>query len=303
MERERLKAYIAIILSMSFFAFSYVWFKVANEVFPPFTIVFLRLLVSAIILWVFLSLSGRVEKIKEGDHIYFFLIAFCEPFLYFLFEAHGLSMVSSTVASVVIATIPVFTAIGALIIFREKLSRLNYAGVVVSFTGIIVFMIAGESNLSFHPLGILLMFMAVICATAYSLLLRRLINSYGPIFIVAVQNAIALILFTPFFLLISGSGISSLVWSAASLTAILRLAVFASSAAFILLAYSVRRIGITRANLFANIIPVLTALYAFYTFGESFTIEKMAGIAIMITGLYMSQVNGRHGAVGENMHD
>lgn len=287
---KNLRAYIAILFSMSFFAFSYVWFKVANEVYRPLTIVFLRLAISVIILSLFLFLTKRFEKIRKEDRIYFFFIALFEPFLYFIFESHGLTYVSSTVASVLIATIPVFTAIGALIFFREKLTLFNYLGVVISFTGILIFIIAGESNLSFNPKGIMLMFFAVLCATGYSLILRKLANNYNPIYIVNVQNIIGLGLFLPVFLISEGSHIPGMVFEPRAAIAIVELAVFGSCGAFILFGYTVRIIGVTRANLFANIIPVLTAIFAYYSIGEIITIEKIAGILIMITGLYMAQL-------------
>ncbi len=275
---------------MAFFAFSYVWFKVANQAYRPLTIVFFRLSTAVIVLSLFLFITKRFEKIRKEDRIYFFFIALFEPFLYFIFESYGLSFVSSTVASVIIATIPIFTAIGALILFREKLSMFNYLGIIVSFTGIFIFTVAGKSNLSFNTKGVILMFLAVMCATGYSLILRRLANNYRPVFIVNVQNIIGLSLFIPVFLISEGSYLKDMVFNAEALIAVAQLAIFASCGAFILFGYTVRVIGVTRANLFANLIPVLTAGFAYYTINEIITIEKFAGILIMIIGLYMAQI-------------
>jgi len=288
------KAYIAILFSMAFFAFSYVWFKIANQAYRPLTIVFFRLLSSVIILSLFLYFTGRFEKIRKEDRVYFFFIALFEPFLYFIFESYGLTFVSSTVASVVIATIPVFTAAGALIFFKEKLSVLNYLGIIVSFTGIFIFIVAGSSNLSFNIKGISLMFLAVLCATGYSLILRRLAYNYRPVYIVNVQNIIGLSLFLPVFLISEGRHIPDMVFDPKAVTAIAQLAVFASCGAFILFGYTVKVIGVTRANLFANIIPVLTFVFAYYSIGETITIEKFAGIIIMISGLYLAQMRFSH---------
>lgn len=275
---------------MAFFAFSYVWFKVANQAYRPLTIVFFRLSTAVIVLSLFLFLTKRFEKIRKEDRIYFFFIALFEPFLYFIFESYGLSFVSSTVASVIIATIPIFTAIGALILFREKLSMFNYLGIIVSFMGIFIFTVAGKSNLSFNTKGVILMFLAVLCATGYSLILRRLANNYRPVYIVNVQNIIGLSLFIPVFLISEGSHLKDMVFNAEALIAVAQLAIFASCGAFILFGYTVRVIGVTRANLFANLIPVLTAGFAYYTINEIITIEKFAGILIMISGLYMAQI-------------
>ncbi len=287
---NKVKAYISIVFSMAFFAFSYVWFKIANQAYRPLTIVFFRLATSIVVLSLFLYLTKRFEKIRKEDRIYFFFIALFEPFLYFIFESHGLTLVSSTVASVLIATIPVFTAIGALVFFREKLNRLNYVGVIISFTGILIFIVTGESNLSFDIRGIILMLCAVLCATGYSLILRRLANNYRPVYIVNVQNIIGFILFLPVFLLSEGRYIPDMVFDPEAALAVAQLAIFASCGAFILFGYTVRIIGVTRANLFANIIPVLTAVFAYYSIGEIITIEKFTGIIIMITGLYIAQI-------------
>ena len=287
---NRIKAYIAIMFSMTFFAFSYVWFKIANEAYRPLTIVFFRLAISVILLSIYLHLTRRFQIIKKEDRIYFFFIALFEPFLYFIFESHGLTLVSSTVASVLIATIPIFTAIGALVFFREKLKFFNYIGVIISFAGILIFILTGKSNLSFDLKGIILMLCAVLCATGYSLILRKLANTYRPVYIVNVQNIIGLSLFLPVFLISESRYIPDLVFDPKAAIAVAQLAVFASCGAFILFGYTVKIIGVTRANLFANIVPVLTAVFAYYSLGEIITIEKFAGIIIMITGLYMAQV-------------
>ena len=71
------------------------------------------------------------------------------------------------------------------------------------------------------------------------------------------------------------------------------LAVFASCGAFILFAYSVRNIGITRANVFTNFIPVFTAIFSFILLGDKLTLQNIIGMVIVVTGLLMSQMNGR----------
>ena len=217
-------------------------------------------------------------------------MALFEPTLYFIFESHGLSHISSTVASVVVGTIPIFTATGAMIFFGEKLTRFNYIGIVISFGGLLIFILAGDSNLVFNFKGIALMVLAVICATGYNMFLRRLTVNYKPVFIVNTQNIIGLTLFLPIFIISEWKHIPLLTFDYEAAVAVLKLAIFASCGAFILLSYSVSLIGITRANLFSNLIPAITAVFAFFTIGETITIEKFLGIAVMIAGLYMAQL-------------
>ena len=134
------------------------------------------------------------------------------------------------------------------------------------------------------------MVLAVLCATGYNMFLRRLTVTYKPIFIVNTQNIIGLTLFLPIFIISEWKHIPLLTFDYEAAGALLKLAIFASCGAFILLSYSVSLIGITRANLFSNLIPAITAVFAFFTIGEIITIEKILGIAIMITGLFMAQL-------------
>ena len=71
--------------------------------------------------------------------------------------------------------------------------------------------------------------------------------------------------------------------------AVLYLAIFASVVAFILFCYTVRKIGVTRANVFNNVRPIFTALLMWILFDEILPIWKVVGIIIIIIGLFISQ--------------
>lgn len=283
------KSLAAIVFSMIFWSFSFVWFKIANRDYDPITIVFIRLCIAVVFLSTFLWISRGFTPVSRGDRKYFFLLALFEPFLYFLGESFGLTHVSSTVGSVIISTIPVFAVLFAWIFYRERLRLINYAGVVISFLGVIIFITTNSGNLDMSMTGLSLLLLAVIAAVGYNMILHRLAHRYNPIFIVNTQNLIGMILFMPLFLIFdlkkfTGTGIV-----AESFGSIVLLAIFASSGAFVLFAYSVRHIGISRANVFSNLIPVFTALFAFILMGDKLTMRNIAGMAVVIAGLFLSQ--------------
>jgi drug/metabolite transporter (DMT)-like permease len=289
---NRFRTYGAVILSMIFWSFSFIWFKVANEYYKPIAIVFIRLVIAVIILTIYLTLTGKFVKIRKEDRKLFFLLAVFEPFLYFIGESHGLTYVSSTTGSVIISTIPVVAALGAWLFFRERLKFLNYLGIIVSFIGIIVFILNSDGTLSFNLKGLALLGFAVISAVGYNLTLSKLVGFYSPVYIVNVQNVIGAVLFLPIFLIFDlGSFINS-AHSLKSFAPILELSLFASCGAFILFAYSVRHMGITRANVFSNCIPIFTALFSFLFMGEKLSFQNIIGILIVIGGLFLSQAVG-----------
>lgn len=284
--------YGAVILAMIFWSLSFIWFKIANETFRPITIVFIRLVVASVILTLFLFFTKKFVKIRKQDRKLFLMLALFEPFLYFLGESFGLTYVSATVGSVLISTIPVIATIGAWLIFRERLKIINYAGIILSFIGVLVFIINRDGSLSFNIKGLLLMILAVFSAVGYNLTLSRLVGNYGPVFIVNVQNIIGTILFLPLFLVTDLRHFANIPFNVQNLIPVLELALFASCGAFILFAFSVKRMGITRANIFSNCIPIFTAFFSFILLHEKLTFQNLAGMAIVIAGLFMSQING-----------
>ena len=76
---------------------------------------------------------------------------------------------------------------------------------------------------------------------------------------------------------------------AATLVSIVVLAVFASVVSFVLFCYVVRRIGVTKANVFNNMIPAITALAVWMIYGEAIPAVKWVGIVVVIVGLFISQ--------------
>ena len=296
---KQVKIYVAVVLSMIFWSFSFIWFKVANKTFHPITIVFIRLLFSTILMTTFLVVTKNYMKIKKSDRKLFLMLALFEPFFYFLGESFGLTYVSATVCSVLIATIPVFATIGAWLIFKEKLKAINYAGIILSFMGVLVFILNTDGSLSFNIKGLGLLTLAVLSAVGYNLTLSRLIETYTPVYIVNVQNLIGATLFLPLFLIFDFKHFISTPFTFNMFKPIIELSIFASCGAFILFAYSVKNMGITKANVFSNCIPVFTAFFSFILMGDKLTVQNIAGMAIVIAGLFMSQMNGSNKSIDE----
>lgn len=274
---------------MIFWSLSFVWFKVANKYYEPITIIFVRLCIAIGLLSLFLWLTHGFKKIEPEDRKYFFLLAISEPFLYFLGESFGLTLVSSTVGSVIISTIPLFAILLAWIFLKERLTLVNYIGAFISFLGLIVFLTDSNGTISINPKGLLLMFLAVFSAVGYNMILHRLSPKYNAVLIVLMQSAIGAVLFLPLFLIFDLKSFLAQGIIKEGFIAIVLLSLFASCAAFVLYAYSVKYLGISLANVFCNLIPVFTAIFAFFIIAEIPTLQNIIGMVIAVTGLFLSQ--------------
>lgn len=282
--------HIAAFFSMLFWGISYIWSKIAFEYFTPLSTIFMRLIVSSITLFLIMLMMGKIEKIKRKDFLMFAMSALFNPFIYFIGESYGLERVSASISAFIIATIPVFTPFVAYWFLRERLSVTNVIGLIISFLGVMMIIFNIDLSLAASPDGIALLFMGVIAALIYGILLKKLTVKYQPVTIIAWQNTIGIVYFLPLFLYFDFPEILTVQPSKSAVYSVILLGVVSSSFAYSLYAYVVKYIGISKANIYTNLIPVFAAIAAFILLDETFTTFKIIGMSVIIFGVILSEL-------------
>jgi len=262
--------------------------------FNPITIIFIRCVIASIFFATFCVIVYKKEFIIAKKDLKFFIgMAFFEPFIYFLFETYSLKYCDASVVSVIIATIPLFVALMAVIIFKERLSKLNFFGIALSISGIVIMLWRSFGDAGFSYFGILLAFGAVFSTIGYNFFLKKIPTTYNPVVVITWQNIIGLIAFLPFVFLVNNAETYAAqyfaIFDVKNLSFILILSIFCSTVAFILYIDSMRNLGLARTNIFVNLIPVMTAVIAFFVLKEEITISKILGILIVIMGIFLVQ--------------
>ena len=287
---SRITIFISALLPMMFWGVSFVWSKIVFRVYGPVTTITLRLIIGTILLSGFIFLTGRREKIQPGDLKYFIMVAFLEPFCYFIGESLGLKLVSPTLAAVTISTIPVVTPVFAFFILRERLTATNVAGLFLSFFGVLIMVMDHHFSLTASPTGLLLLGFAVLSAVGYGMVIKQISGKYSSLTIVNLQNMFGILFFLPVFFLSEFKSFANARPGADTLWALLGLAVLCSTVAFILMTVAIREIGVSRFNAYTNTIPAFTAVFAWLILGEAMDSRKLIGMTIVLGGLYLSQL-------------
>ena len=278
--------------------------KHALVVFPPLTLIVLRFTLAVILMFIIGVIFRRNEILGlqrvERQHLPLFLVGgILQPFLYFILETYTYqSFTSPTIAEALLSTQPILAPIFAFLLLREQVTRYNIIGILISTAGMLLLLLTSTNSFSIgNPWGILLAILTVSCSVGYSVVLRRIPTQYSSLTIVFYVQSISLILFyllwggeqlfnpTPFI----NTDVLSIQDIANPMLSVMYLSVFASVAAFILFCFTVRYIGVTRANIFNNIRPVFTALLMLIIFHEQLPIWKWIGIIVIIIGLFISQ--------------
>ena len=287
--------YVVLIISTVFWGISFILTKelfLTEQHMTVSILITLRLAIATAVMFPMLALTGKLQRIKKQDIKWFLLLTLCEPFIYHLCETSGVQLVSGSLASVIIATIPLFVPFGVWLVYRKRIGLPLLIGVVLSLTGVTV-MILGDGQLAGNPTGILFLAGAVLIAIVYTLLLVKVVDHYHPIVVTTWQNLIGLIYFLPLMLITDAGSLTQLSWSPRMLALLLVLGICCSTLAYAGYNQGVRVLGASKACIFNNAIPIFSLIAAVLIGQERFGWLKVVGVVVTVAGVVISQIQPR----------
>ena len=284
--------YIASIFAIILWGMSYIWTdKLIGQGIPIFYFVFVRIFLAGIILFLFNTAYARIKRIQRRDLGKFLLLAFFEPFIYFLCETSGLKLTGSpTLSAMVVATIPIFSIGAGILFFKEKINGINILGICLSLLGIVLVAMA-KGELGEHFIwGIVLLLVAVISEVGHASITKSLAGNYSSQIIVMYQFLIGSIYLLPVFLWKGLDGFDYEVYFDGDVWyPIICLAVLCSSLAFSLWVSTIKNLGVAKSSIFSALIPVAAAIIAWVIGHEALNERQWIGIAISTFGVILSQ--------------
>jgi drug/metabolite transporter (DMT)-like permease len=280
--------FFALLLAMILWGSSFVAFKYAVMFFDPIVVVFGRMIVSALIFLLFLRVWRPVQVRKQDLGLMLFM-ALCEPCLYFWFEGKALTLTTASQAGMVAATLPVLVAVMSGLLLGECLTRKSWIGLLLALAGVCWVSVAGTaSETAPNPLmGNALEFAAMLCATGYTISMKKLCAVYSPWFLTAVQSLVGTLFFFPLLFLPSTSIPSA--WPTGPTMAVLYLAVCINIGAYGLYNYGISKLPAWQASAFVNLIPVFSMILGWALLGEVMNASQLAGVCVVFCGVVLSQ--------------
>ncbi len=283
------QAYIFVFIAMFFWAFSYLWLNETYAYLSPMAVLLARMLVAVFFLGILSVVLKKLQKIQLKDWKYLILMAFFEPFLYYIGESYGVKYTSPTTTAVMIATIPIFMPMVGILMIKEKLSLQNFLGIFLSFIGVIILIFNKNFELQLSAKGLLFLILAIVSALGYTVILKKMADKYNSYTIVFYQSLFGLVFFIPLYFSFFENEFLKVQFNSSLVLYIVGLAIFSTSLAYILFANAVRKLGASKASVFANLIPVFTAFFAFILGVELFSPKKIIAIVVIISGVFLSQ--------------
>lgn len=242
---------------------------------------------------------------RRRDEIYFILAGLSGVTVYQFMENIAISFTSASNVSIIVSICPIFTAIIAQIVLKEKhLTPLFVLGFFVAITGIALVSFNGAVVLHLSPKGDLLALAAAISWGFYSLFVSKInllnldsIQATRRIFFWAIVFMLPIALFGA----IKGNPHSGAYLTLDAATNLSRwqnplnwlnmLFLGWGASAFCFAAWNIacNQLGTVRATAGLYLIPVITIIFAFFALGEQISLMGSFGALLTIAGLFISE--------------
>ena len=195
--------------------------------------------------------------------------------------------------SIIQGTIPIFTMLGAFLIFGTRLRLFQFIGLIITLGGVLLIGAKGDfsslANFKFN-IGDVYILLACMFYAAYTLALRNRPQVAG-LTLFAAMAAIAFLTSIPLFIWEIWSG--GFFWpTPTGWLIMLYVAIFPSLISQIWYIRGVDLVGGPRASLFVNLVPVMGTALSVTVLGEGFALYHGLALALVLGGIYVAEKLG-----------
>lgn len=237
--------------------------------------------------------SGHGELLRvppRRDLVAIALISLVGNTIYQLFFINGIARTSPGNASLIMASSPIWIVILGFLLRIERINRLMFAGILLSFAGIVL-LVTGGGNVkidSANVLGDALILGCAILWAIYTVASKPLLARYTPLRMTAwsmLAGTIPLVLFAvPEFRQQDWSAVAPVAWIGMIYSGGISVAI-----GYAIWHASVQRVGNARTAIYNNLTPVVAILFAWLTLGTAPAAIQLLGGAIVLVGLMVTR--------------
>lgn len=278
-------AIIAVLIASIVGGGNSVFVKIALSEIPVFSLNFLRFLLSFLLI---LPLFIR-EKPKINKGILKVVLFSLLPLINTILFAFGVQLTTATIAQTLYSTVPIIAGILSFLILKEKIGGGKIIGIGAGFIGalFLVFLpvIGTPSVFNGDLKGNLLIVLAILSFSFYTVLSKPLQKKYSPIFLTTCFMLVSAIV--SFFL--SLSDFDKAWWTNVSwigVSSLLYLSIFGTVAHYIFYQYAIKHGTPLIASTILYLQPIIAFIIAFVLLGERITGGFIIGAIIILLGTW-----------------
>ncbi len=266
--------------------------KISLQEIPPMPFNGIRLILSSLILIIALLLIEKNLYVKKEHLIKIFFLSMIGYTIYQYFFIEGINLTTASNTAVILGTSPIVISILSSYFKHERIKFLGWMGIILGFLGLYIVIRGktGEMHISYQTWkGDILLFLAVILWSYYSVTSKSLLKVYSPLKFTGITMSIGSILFFP----ISLKSLKELSFFSVSFTAwawLFYSGAFALSLSLLIWFISVKKAGNSQTAIYSNLQPVFAVIFAHFILSERITQNLIIGALIIFIGIYFARI-------------
>ncbi len=262
----------------------YLFIKVAvDDGVPPIFLSWARVTIAAVVLLALAARAGSLSQVRgQGRWVAIYaVIEICIPFPLIAF---GEQRVDSSLAAILVATVPAFIALLSLrFVPTERLTRVRAAGLAIGFAGVVALVgidVAGQGDEMLGAGAVLLAAFGYACGP---MLYQRRFGTVDVRAAMGCSLAAAAVFLAPF----AAMGTPDRLTTDAGI-AIVVLGLPCTAAAFALFALLITNIGAARTSVITYVAPVVAVVAGVVVLGEDVGPGALVGLVLILAGSWLA---------------
>jgi drug/metabolite transporter (DMT)-like permease len=286
---EQRRALAVLIMAQAVISGTYLMAKLGLRELEPLAFGLYRFLIAAAVFTALLAAKKQLRLPRRSDWGAFLWLAFLVVPLNQGLFLYGMKYTLASHGALFYATTPIMVFGLSCLFLGERANLMKAGGIVLGFAGVLLVLSDQRIAISRETLkGDALILIAVATWAAYTILGKKILSRYPPLYVTGASLTLGFLMFVPVGLYPAlRQDYSAVSWT--GVASILYLALLTSVLGYLVWIWGLSKLEASKVTVLSNLQPILAALLAWFFLGETVTVRFLAGAAAVAAGVLLTE--------------
>ena len=284
-ERGLIFTYGLVFFITAIWGLNVVFLKVLVENMPAQTMTAFRIMIAGVIALIIVLFTKELRRLTKREWTFTILGMIFGVMAHHLFLALGLQSIPASNASLILALVPIATAVLGVIFLGENLTKARITGFVLALFG--VFLIQGATVDAFSlSIGEGMLFMSMFAQAISFIFIKKAtatLDSKAVTTVMYLSGSLGLLILA---LVMEQSGLEGMAEASVGVYAVLFMSgIVATGIGHMVFNSAIQKIGASKTAIFNNFVPFFGVIFSVIFLKEVININQIIGFVFIVTGV------------------